>query len=255
MSASVPRLFVRAVLARDGKFLAVTLASCAVAAIVAMFQYSVYTSFLRASAVVPRMLGGDFWITSASVECFDFPYQFSQDYEGALSRYVPGANFRRVVFGFATWRSPQGRRGNVAVVGVDGTGLPDDGFAADRSDLARLDLSALGFRGMECLDPGQKAQLHRLMRDRESTGNHGLAGNDRGQRCQTDQCRQRPARRLQIERIRRGTGAVQDQRPLSQIADRKGGHHQRDPGDSDRFAPEMAHIGIKRLGPGNRQGD
>ncbi|MGB7655348.1 MAG: hypothetical protein WBL74_07690 [Novosphingobium sp.] len=144
MSASVPRLFVRAVLARDGKFLAVTLASCAVAAIVAMFQYSVYTSFLRASAVVPRMLGGDFWVTSASVECFDFPYQFSQDYEGALSRYVPGANFRRVVFGFATWRSPQGRRGNVAVVGVDGTGLPDDGFAADRSDLARLDLSALG---------------------------------------------------------------------------------------------------------------
>ena len=140
----MPLLFVRAVLARDGKFLAVTLASCVVAAIVAMFQYSVYTSFLRASAVVPRMLGGDFWVTSASVECFDFPYQFSQDYEGALSRYVPGANFRRVVFGFATWRSPLGRRGNVAVVGVDGTGLPDNGFAADRSDLARLDLSALG---------------------------------------------------------------------------------------------------------------
>lgn len=138
----MPGLFVRAVLVRDGKFLAVTLASCAVAAIVAMFQYSVYTSFLRASAVVPRMLGGDFWVTSASVECFDFPYQFSQDYEGALSRYVPGAEFRRVVFGFATWRSPLGRRGNVAVVGVDGTGLPDNGFAADRSDLARLDLSS-----------------------------------------------------------------------------------------------------------------
>lgn len=34
-----------------------------------------------------------------------------------------------------------GRRGNVAVVGVDGTGLPDTGFAVDRSDLARLDLS------------------------------------------------------------------------------------------------------------------
>lgn len=134
-------LFIRAVLARDGKFLAVTLTSCAVAAIVAMFQYSVYTSFLRASAVVPRMLGGDFWVTSASVECFDFPNHFNEDYAGALSRYVPGANFRRVVFGFATWRSPLGRRGNVAVVGVDGTGLPDNGFAADRSDLARLDLS------------------------------------------------------------------------------------------------------------------
>lgn len=136
------RLFVRAVLVRDGKFLAVTLASCGVAAIVAMFQFSGYTSFLRASAVAPRMLGGDFWVTSASVECFDFPYQFSQDYQDALSRYVPGANFRRVVVGFAIWRSQLGRRGNVAVVGVDGTGLPDNGFAADRSDLERLDLSS-----------------------------------------------------------------------------------------------------------------
>lgn len=137
----VALLFVRAVLVRDGKFLAVTLTSCAVAAIVAMFQFSVYTSFLRASAVVPRMLGGDFWVTSASVECFDFPYQFNQDYAGSLARFVPNADFRRVVFGFAAWRSPQGRRGNVAVVGVDGTGLPDDGFAADLSDLQRLDLT------------------------------------------------------------------------------------------------------------------
>lgn len=132
--------FVRAVLARDGRFLTVTLSSCAVAAVVAMFQYSVYTSFLRASAVVPRMLGGDVWVTSATVESFDFPNHFNEDYAGALARYLPDARFRRVVFGFATWRSPAGRRGNVAVVGIDGSGLPDDGFAADRTDLARLDL-------------------------------------------------------------------------------------------------------------------
>lgn len=138
---SAPRLFIRTVLVRDGAFLAVTLFSCAVAAVVATFQYSVYTSFVRASAVVPRVLGGDFWVTAASVECFDFPDPVSEDYAAALARYVPDATFRRVVFGFATWRSPTGRRGNVAVVGVDGTGLPDAGFAADRSDLARLDLS------------------------------------------------------------------------------------------------------------------
>jgi hypothetical protein len=137
---SAPRLFIRTILARDGGFLAVTLLSCAVAAIVATFQYSVYTSFVRASAVVPRVLGGDFWVTAASVECFDFPDPVSEDYAGALAQYVPGATFRRVVFGFATWRSPTGRRGNVAVVGVDGTGLPDTGFAVDRSDLARLEL-------------------------------------------------------------------------------------------------------------------
>ena len=138
---SAPRLFIRTILVRDGAFLAVTLLSCAVAAVVATFQYSVYTSFVRASAVVPRVLGGDFWVTAASVECFDFPDPISEDYAGVLAHYVPGATFRRVVFGFATWRSPTGRRGNVAVVGVDGTGLPDTGFAVDRSDLARLDLS------------------------------------------------------------------------------------------------------------------
>jgi hypothetical protein len=139
---SAPLLFIRTVLTRDGRFLAVTLLSCAVAALVATFQYSVYTSFVRASGVVPRVLGGDFWVTAASVECFDFPDPLNEDYAQALARYVPGARFRRVAFGFATWRSPSGRRGNVAVVGVDGSGLPDNGFAVDRSDLARLDLVA-----------------------------------------------------------------------------------------------------------------
>jgi hypothetical protein len=135
-------LFVRTVLARDWRFLSVTLMSCAVAAIVATFQYSVFTSFLRAGAVIPRTVGADFWITARSVECFDFPVPFSEDYGAALARYVPGANFRRVVFGFAPWRSPEGKRGNVAIVGMDDSGLPDAGFAADRSDLARLDISA-----------------------------------------------------------------------------------------------------------------
>ncbi len=133
-------LFVRSVLLRDWRFLGVTLTSCAVAAIVATFQYSVYTSFVRTGAVVPRVLGGDFWVTSASVECFDFPVPFGEDYAETLARYVPGADFRRVVFGFATWRSPLGRRGNVAVVGVDGLDIPETGFVVERSDLARLDL-------------------------------------------------------------------------------------------------------------------
>ena len=139
---SAPLLFVHTVLARDGRFLAVTLLSCAVAALVATFQYSVYTSFVRASGVVPRVLGGDIWVTAATVECFDFPDPLNEDYAAAVARFVPGVTFRRVAFGFATWRSPAGRRGNVAVVGVDGSGLPDDGFAADRTDLFRLDLVA-----------------------------------------------------------------------------------------------------------------
>ena len=142
MDRSAAWLFVRTVVTRDWRFLSVTLLSCAVAAIVATFQYSVFTSFVRTGAVVPRVLGGDFWVTAATVECFDFPVPISEDYVSTLARYTPGAEFRRVVFGFAPWNSPTGRRGNVAIVGVDGLGIPDTGFVVERSDMARLDLTS-----------------------------------------------------------------------------------------------------------------
>jgi hypothetical protein len=125
---------------RDWRFLSITIISCAVAAIVASFQYAVFTSFLRAGAVIPRTVGADFWIVGRTVECFDFPDPFSEDYAAALARYVPDAEFRRVVFGFAPWRSPSGRRGNVAIVGMDALDIPQTGFVVDRSDLSRLDL-------------------------------------------------------------------------------------------------------------------
>lgn len=133
--------FVRAVIRSDPAFLGFTVAICAVAAIVASFQYVVFTSFLDAGAVIPRTVEADFWVKGRSVECFDFPDPINEDIAGTLARYVPDASFRRVVFGFATWRSPTGRRSNVAVVGIDDSGLPPTGFAADQSDLARLDIA------------------------------------------------------------------------------------------------------------------
>ena len=133
-------LFVRSVLLRDWHFLAATMLSCVVAATVATFQYSVYNSFRMASAVVPRALGADFWVKAASVECFDFPTPFSEDYGAALQRFFPDSQLRRVVVGFVPWRSPTGRRGNVAVVGVEGLGIGPAGFLVNRSDLARLDI-------------------------------------------------------------------------------------------------------------------
>jgi hypothetical protein len=140
MTGSAPWLFSRIAVTRDWRFLSVTIISCAVAAVVASFQYSVFTSFLRAGAVIPRTVEADFWIVGRTVECFDFPDPFSEDYAAALARYTPDARYRRVVFGFAPWRSPEGRRGNVAIVGIDDSGLPETGFAVDRSDLSRLDL-------------------------------------------------------------------------------------------------------------------
>jgi hypothetical protein len=138
---SAPFLFIRTVLIRDWRFLFVTMASCVVAATVATFQFSVYNSFRLASAVVPRALAADFWVKASSVECFDFPAPFPEDYGAALSRYVPDAMMRRVVFGFAPWRSPTGNRGNVALVGVEGLGISPTGFVANDSDLGRLNIS------------------------------------------------------------------------------------------------------------------
>lgn len=139
---STTTLFIRTVLTRDWRFLSVTMASCMVAATVATFQYAVYNSFRAASAVVPHALAADFWVKAGSVECFDFPSAFSEDYRATLARYLPESRMRRVVFGFAPWRSPQGKRGNVALVGVEGFGISPTGFVANESDLNRLEMGS-----------------------------------------------------------------------------------------------------------------
>lgn len=139
--------FLTAVIRRDWRSLMITLTTCSVAAVVTAFQYQVYTSFVRAGQVGPRYVGGAVWVTASSIECFDFPGVIGEDYSGQLARFLPQGTTRRVAFGFASWTSPTGRRGNVAIIGIDGaaaddTGsVPDGGFVADVSDLARLDLS------------------------------------------------------------------------------------------------------------------
>lgn len=137
-------IFLRALILRDTRFIAATLFYCAIASVIATFQYSVFVSFMRAGAVIPRHLEGDFWVTASGVECFDFPEAISEDYSGVLARYAPGARYRRVVFGFTTWRSPLGKRSNVALVGIDGLNVAPGTFVADRSDLGRLGFTDRG---------------------------------------------------------------------------------------------------------------
>ena len=132
--------FARRVLTRDWRSLLVTLIACAIAAIIATFQYSVYASFLAAGSAAPRAIGPQIWVSAAGVECFDFPDVIGEDYSAAIQGMFPGARVRRVAFGFVPWRSPDGRRSNVALVGVDDLDIPPSGFVTDRSDLARLDL-------------------------------------------------------------------------------------------------------------------
>ncbi|MEQ1510405.1 MAG: hypothetical protein ABL909_08420 [Sphingopyxis sp.] len=162
-------LFVGLLIRRDGHFLLFTILACAIAAVVGSFQYSVYTSFVRASAIVPRMIGGDVWISAATVECFDFPTPINADYASLVSAYFPEAQFRRVVFGFAPWRSPGGRRGNVAVVGIDDVAMMPDTFLIDESDAARLDLSDGATPGLTQATIGQASMTFAGKTDRIAT--------------------------------------------------------------------------------------
>ncbi len=141
---NLARYFAVRVVRRDPHFALFTIGVCGIAATVACFQFAVFMSFLRAGAVVPRMLGGKVWIVARGVACFDFPTPFSEDYQAALLRYFPDARSRRVAVGFSSWRSPLGGRASVAVVGVERQSLAPTEFIADRSDLARLGLGAGG---------------------------------------------------------------------------------------------------------------
>lgn len=64
-----------------------TVLSCVVAATVATFQYAVFNSFRDASAVLPRVIAADYWVSAKSVESFDFPTTFSEDYAASLAGY------------------------------------------------------------------------------------------------------------------------------------------------------------------------
>lgn len=128
------------VLLHGRRFVLFIVAVCAIAATVACFQTAVFQSFLRAGAVAPTAVGGDVWIVARGVQCFDFPTAFGRDYQGVVARYLPGARFRRVAFGFTEWRSPSGVRANVAVIGTDDGFVSPTGFVADQSDRTRLDL-------------------------------------------------------------------------------------------------------------------
>jgi hypothetical protein len=144
-----PALLVFAAIVRlDLRPLAFSLVACGIAATVAAFQFAVFTSFLAAGAAAPRFLAADAWITDRGVACFDFPSPLPEGYAGTLAALLPGARFERVVVGFTGFVSPQGQRGNVAVIGIDDPTLPPRGFRSDVSDRARLDLGGPG-RGAE----------------------------------------------------------------------------------------------------------
>lgn len=134
--------YVAAALRRDFRAFSFTLLGCGLSATVAVFQFAVFTSFLAAATVAPRLIDGDVWVGDYGVQCFDLPSSIDDAYAASLLRYFPGASFRRVYVNFAPYLSPAGKRGVVALIGVDGLGLPPASFTADADELAHLDLAA-----------------------------------------------------------------------------------------------------------------
>ncbi len=87
---------------------------------------------------------------------------------------------------------------------------------------------------------------------------HRLAGDDRGGQRQKDHRNAHQIGDHQEERIldrRRGSGRIEREhhRPLPHVVEHQGRQHECQPADPDRLAPEVAHVGIKRLSPGHRQ--
>lgn len=132
-------LLLSAVIRRDGKPLIFTVAGCAIAALIAIYQFTVLSSFLLAANAAPRYIDADVWVMARGVPAFDFPFPISADYRASLLRHFPGASARRVVSGFGLWNAPSGNKGTLAVVGVDNLRLPRRSFVYDRSDTASLE--------------------------------------------------------------------------------------------------------------------
>ena len=97
-------------------------------------------------------------------------------------------------------------------------------------------------------------ELNRLLRQRESTGNNGLTGNDSGHNCKNDDRRANHVRHHQKERIadsqlrflrRHG----QYHRTLTHVVQHQRWQHEEQPAELDRSTAKMPHIRIKRLGP------
>jgi hypothetical protein len=50
-------------------------------------------------------------------------------------------------------------------------------------------------------------------------------------------------------------GLAEDQSPLAKVVEDEAGQHQAEPGETDRSAAEVAHVGVERLGSGHGEHD
>ena len=70
-----------------------------------------------------------------------------------------------------------------------------------------------------------------------------------------DQRPQPPAGHQVVERVLQSGRIAQDQRTLAEVVEHEAGQDQAEPGEADRGGAEVAHVGVERLGAGDRQHD
>jgi len=103
----------------DRTRLLVTVLGIAFAVCLMIFQGSLLSGFLHASAKLIDATQSDLWITARGVTCFDFPAAFSKRFS-ELSRGIPGIRHTtRIATSMVQYRRPDGTHQVVALVGAD----------------------------------------------------------------------------------------------------------------------------------------
>ena len=120
-------------------------------------------------------------------------------------------------------------------------------------DARQVDLAGNALRRVANGETRQKPELDGLPREGEGAGDHGLAGDDGGNRRQHHHRDQRPARIEPVEGVVDGVRVREQQGALPEIVEDQRRLHEDEPGELDRLAPEMAEIGVEGLGAGDGQ--
>ncbi|MNS73160.1 hypothetical protein D3C72_1065920 [compost metagenome] len=116
-----------------------------------------------------------------------------------------------------------------------------------------VDLPLLVAGGVLDLHAWNVAQLDGLAGQGEGPRDHRLRGDHRGHGGQPDQRQQCPARRQQVEGVTCRLRVLQQYRALAKVVEHQRRQHQDEPGAGDRLAAKVAHVGVQRLGTGQRQ--
>ncbi len=120
-------------------------------------------------------------------------------------------------------------------------------------DLRNVDLSGGVVRRMHHRDPRTVTELHGLAGQRKAAGDQSLRRGDRRQRGNHDHRIQEKPRDQLIERVARRLGAAQEQGALAEVVEHQGREHHAEPGQTNRPAAEVPHVGVQGLATGQDQ--